>query len=196
MKLKDIILIAAITVVCFPIALVAVMYGTGFLHLSYGWKADKDVAREVVETVKYSPYQESLAVVHSKAFKAFEEQRAELEARRQKIDEDEKRLDVVKKEISLRVEDLDKTKARLEELVKQSVALDERRVKQLAAIYGSMRPEEAAPILFTLKDELIVRIMRRIDENRQKAKIMAAMGNLSKERTGKISKLLSDVKIN
>jgi len=196
MKIKDLIIIALATILCFPVALIMVMYATGFLHLSFGWKKDKDQAREVVETVNYSPYQESLAVVHSKSFKAFEAQREELDQRRRKIDEDENRLEEVKKDIARRTEDLDKTKARLEDLVKQSVALEERRIKQLAAVYGSMRPEEAAPILFTLRDDLIVRILRRIDEDRQKAKIMAAMGAISRERTGKISKLMTDSKLN
>ena len=103
--------------------------------------------------------------------------------------------DILKKDINRRTDDLKKTKERLEELVKKSSELEERRIKQLASIYESMRPEEAAPILFTLKDRLIVRIMRKIGDDRQKAKVMASMANISKERTGKISRMITDIKI-
>ena len=171
------------------------MYATGFLNVSFGFKqGNKEEAKPTVEIIKYTPYQESLAVVHSKAFQAFEMQRKEIEDKEKRLVEDEARLQELKKDITRRTEDLEKTKARLEELVKQSSVIEERRIKQLAQIYGSMRAEEAAPILYTLKDDLIVQIIRRIGDDRQKAKLMTAMGNLSKERAGRISKMMTGVK--
>ncbi|OGS33412.1 MAG: hypothetical protein A2293_03365 [Elusimicrobia bacterium RIFOXYB2_FULL_49_7] len=196
MKIKDLIIIAVITIVCFPLVLGFVMFISGFMNVSFGWKKAAVENDSKIETVKYSAYEDSLATLHSKSFKALEMQRSELTERRKQVEEEEHRLDNLKLDISRRTEDLEKTKARLESMVKQSSELEERRIKQLAGIYGSMRPEEAAPILFTLNNDLIVRILRRIDEDRQKAKIMAAMGRISQERAGKISKLLTDTKVN
>ncbi|OGJ84284.1 MAG: hypothetical protein A2268_02795 [Candidatus Raymondbacteria bacterium RifOxyA12_full_50_37] len=190
MKLKDIIIIAAVATGLFPIVLLIAMYATGFLSFSYGWTPKKP-KEETVKTIEYSAYQESLAVVHTKAFKAFELQRAEIAEKERKIAEDEERLTKLKKEISIQTEDLNKTRLRLEELVTQSKELEDRRIKQLSSIYGSMRSEEAAPILFTLKNELIVQIMRKMGDDRAKAKLMAAMGSISKERTGAISKMMA-----
>ncbi len=195
MKLKDIAIIVLISVACFPIVLVLTMYSTGFLQVNFGWtKKDKEEVKPSVETIKYTPYQESLAVMHTKSFEALELQRTDIEHREKKLAEDENRLKDLQNEISRRYDDLAKTKARLEELVAKSNELEQRRIKQLAQVYASMRAEEAAPILFTLKDDLIVNIMENISDNRQKAKLMAAMGNISKERTGKISKEMTQVK--
>ncbi|MFH0920089.1 MAG: hypothetical protein V1913_06975 [Fibrobacterota bacterium] len=195
MKLKDIFLVGGITVACFPIVLVLTMYATGFLNVSFGNKVKKEEPKPTIEVIKYTPYQESLAVLHSKSFQALESQRKEIDAKEKRMAEDEARLQELKKDITRRTDDLEKTKARLEEIVKQSSVIEERRIKQLAQIYGSMRAEEAAPILFTLKDDLIVQLLRRIGDDRQKAKLMTSMGSLSKERAGKISKMMTEIKV-
>lgn len=194
MKLKDILIIVVISLACFPIVLIMTMYAAGFMRVEYGWGKKKEEVKEKVEVIQYTPYQESLTVVHSKAFEALESQRQEMDRKEKKIAEDEERLKELQKEITRRNDDLVKTKAALETLVNRSSELEVRRTKQLAQVYGSMRAEEAAPILFTLKDELIVKIMEAIPDNRQKAKLMSAMGNLSKERTGTISKMMAGIK--
>jgi flagellar motility protein MotE (MotC chaperone) len=196
MKLKDIMVVTVLSLALFPIILIITMYATGFMQVKFGWiKQAAEEAKQTVETVRYTPYQESLAVLHSKSFEAFEAQRAEIGHREKKLTEDEERLKELQKDITRRNEDLMVTKARLEALVAQSNELELRRIKQLAQVYGSMRAEEAAPILFTLKDSLIVKIMENVSDTRQKAKLMGAMGNLSKERAGTISKLMAQAKI-
>jgi len=194
MKLKDVIIIAVISLACFPIVLILTMYASGFMQVNFGWEKKKEEAKQTVETIRYTPYQESLAVVHTKSFEAMEAQRTEIDRKGKKVSEDEERLKELQKDISRRSDDLEKTRARLEALVAKSNELELRRIKQLAQVYGSMRAEEAAPILFTLQDSLIVKIMDNLSDNRQKAKLMAAMGTLSKERAGKISKMMSEVK--
>lgn len=193
MKLKDVIIAVAIAAALFPVVLCLTMYATGFMQVNFGWKK-QETAKPAVEVIKYTPYQESLMVVHSKSFQALEAQRIELNRKEKKVIEDQVRLQEIEREVTRRNEELEKTRKRLEELVGKSAELEDRRIKQLAGIYGAMRAEEAAPILFTLRDDLIVRILLGISDNRAKAKLLSAMGNLSKERTGKISKLLGGVK--
>ena len=60
-----------------------------------------------------------------------------------------------------------------------------KRIKQLAKVYGAMRANEAAQILETLDDNLLIKIINAISDDRQKAKIMAG---LSKSKAARISK--------
>ncbi len=193
MSLKDYLIVLVISLGCFPIVLGIVLFATGYAGISLGWDKDKDKAAVTQEAVEYTPEQESLAALHSKSFKALEAQRHELEAKERMITEDESRLNDMRQEISRKADDLNKTKKQIEELVDKSATMEERKVRQLADTYGAMRPEEAAPILSTLTDALIVRILENIDDERKRGKMLAALGNISKERAGTISKLMSEL---
>ncbi|MBL8028700.1 MAG: hypothetical protein JNL74_19910, partial [Fibrobacteres bacterium] len=188
MKLKDILIIAGAILLSFPIVLGTSMLATGFMKLTFGFNVEEEVQKkEEVDAIKWNHRQDSMMLQHSKALQALESQRAELEKKAMEIKENEERLLTLKQDVSNRTEDLKKTKSQIEALVNKSAEMEDRRLKQLAGVYASMRAEEAAPILYTLKDEMIVSIMEKITDNRQKAKLMAAFGNINKERAGEIS---------
>jgi flagellar motility protein MotE (MotC chaperone) len=63
-----------------------------------------------------------------------------------------------------------------------------KKIKELSKIYGAMRPVEAAQIIETLQDELAVKVLTNIGDERQKGKILSA---LSREKATRISKLIS-----
>jgi flagellar motility protein MotE (MotC chaperone) len=168
------------------------MTATGFLKLSFGWEQNKEETKEEVDAIKWNHKQDSMMIEHSKSLQALEFQRAELQKKAADVKENEERLLSLQQEVANRNNDLQKTRAQIEALVNKSADMEDRRLKQLAGVYASMRAEEAAPILYTLKDAMIVSIMERITDNRQKAKLMAAFGNIDKERAGAISRLMGD----
>jgi flagellar motility protein MotE (MotC chaperone) len=53
-----------------------------------------------------------------------------------------------------------------------------------------MRPEEAAPILLTLNDELVATIMRLVPEVRSQSKLMGALGAMDVKRAARISRIM------
>ena len=193
MKIKDILVVTMLTVLLFPFILGFVMYSSGFMTLKFGvLKEDKNTVK--VEKIRFSEFQDSLASLHAMSFKSFEKQRIELKNREERILEEEDRLNELKKEIAARNQDLQKTRNRMEELVKESSDLQKKRIKQTAQVYGSMRPEEAAPVILTLKNKLIVDIFRAMGDDRQKAKLMVAMKKIDVKRTGRISKMMASIK--
>jgi flagellar protein FlbB len=81
--------------------------------------------------------------------------------------------------------ELAEERKKLEKLVSQSDELDKKRIKQLAKVYSAMRPEEAATIIETLDDNLVITILTSMGDDRQKAKILSL---ISKEKATRISK--------
>ncbi len=193
MKVKDILVVTLITILLYPFLLAFIMYGSGFMKVEFGIPTENESTVKV-EKIRFSEFQDSLASMHAMSFKAFEQQRSELGRREERILEEENRLNDLKKEIAQRNQDLEKTRNRMEELVKESSELQKKRIKQTAQVYGSMRPEEAAPVILTLNNDLIVDIFRSMGDDRQKAKLMMAMKNIDVERTGKISKMMASIK--
>ena len=68
--------------------------------------------------------------------------------------------------------------------------LQDKQIASLAEVYGGMRPEEAAPILLSLDDGMVVRIMRKIPETRSTSKLMAALAALDVKRAARITRHL------
>ncbi len=192
MGIKEILITVAAILLSFPLVLGIAMKATGYMNISLGWKDKSEEKVENVATIKWDKKQNEMMELHTKSLQAIEAQRREVENKEAEIRENEERLRALRQEVDNRNRDLQKTKEQIEALVKQSSEMEERRIKQLAGVYASMRAEEAAPILYTLKDEMIVRIMEKISDNRQKAKLMAAFGNLNKERAGELSRRMGD----
>ena len=109
----------------------------------------------------------------------------DLEEQRKQTD---RRLGIAESELG-RIESerqkLAENRKRLEKLVAESNELEQKRIKQLARVYAAMRPREAALILETLEDALLIRILRAINDDRQKGKIVAS---LSREKAARISR--------
>lgn len=77
----------------------------------------------------------------------------------------------------------DVEKERLEKLRQQE---ETKRISKLARLYGSMKPEEAVPILNQLDDDIVLLILNKM-EDEQVAKLLAAMDN---KRAAKLSQFM------
>ena len=137
--------------------------------------------------MKYSPIQDSMAVVNSKTYESLLEQEKRLAGIERMLEKKEDRIRMADKELLEKAASIERARQEIQSVVKNSEDLELKRIESLARIYASMRPEEAATILETLPDDLIIAILRAINEDRQKAKILERMET---GRAGRISKLM------
>lgn len=190
---KDIIAVALVMVLSTPLVYFVLLLLTGNARIEFG-PSDHQEQRGALRTVKSSPLRDSLLARHSKTFQALQKERREVEAERERLAEEEKRLSMIRAEIENERDELRRQRQRLEGLVEEADSLDQRRIKQLARIYGAMRPAEAAQILGTLSDDLVIKIIKAIGDDRQKAKIVAAIPKAKADRiTTKMGKPLAEL---
>jgi len=108
------------------------------------------------------------------ALKEIQKQREELRAKEEKLRKLEERLSAQKEELKREGEKLLALKNKLEELTGQERTRQSERVSWLASVYGQMRPEEAAPIIEKLNEDLAISILSQMEE-REASKILGAM---------------------
>jgi flagellar motility protein MotE (MotC chaperone) len=185
--IKKILLVGGIGIVTFPIIYITMMIMDGQLRIEKGSK--KPELKEEVEVMKYSPVQDSLSVVNSKTYESLLLQEKRLESEKRRLSKQEERIQLLDKELAEKAQIIEKSRKDIELVVKNNESLEEKRIRALAKIYAAMRPDEAAPILETLPDKLIVTIFKGITEDRQKAKILEKM---DRKRAGQISKLMGE----
>lgn len=189
MKLSDIILTGVAALLLSPVIIVATLIYTGVIHLNA--ELDNTDAKDMTEFLqKYSPFQDTANAEQSRLFKAAQIQEAELETERKQIAQDIERLENLKAENLKLKQDIEAERKKIEALVGENRELSDERLNALAQVYGSMKPIEAAPILLSLEDNTIAKIMEKIPEVRSKAKIMAAMGAMDNARAAVITKIL------
>ncbi|MDD5672689.1 MAG: hypothetical protein PHC61_00875 [Chitinivibrionales bacterium] len=183
--LKEIIILAIVTIFSFPITYLLMLFATGNAHLELTKPVGAQQEQEKkVRQARTNPHLDSLAMEHSNAFMALQDERAAVEAKKQEMQQEEARLNMLKQEVETKTGDLAGERAKIEKLVGVSDSLDKKRIGQLAKVYSAMRAAEAARILETLDDNLIVKILGAMSDDRQKAKIMSA---LSPEKATKVS---------
>ncbi|KMQ50622.1 Flagellar protein FlbB [Chitinispirillum alkaliphilum] len=193
LRLKDIIAIAVVMCVSFPIIYLLILFLTGTARIEFGPSGDVESRLKQIETVRQSSRRDSLAAVNTKTFLAIQQQRAQLEEERARNQAQKERLDILQREIVRERERLAEKRSSLETLVDKGAGLDEDRVRELARLYGAMRPAEAAAIIETLDDELALRIVTSINDDRQKGRILAA---LSRAKASRLSRMLGEPVIN
>jgi flagellar motility protein MotE (MotC chaperone) len=189
MKFKHLLVVAGIAVVSFPVLYFAALFMTGNAHLEFTSPANrsKESEKKELATIRQTARKDSIAATQSHSFIALENARTELEDERQKLKDQEQRIGMLQQELEAVKNELVQKRKEMEELVAQSSELDRKRVAQLAKVYAAMRADEAARILETLDDELAIKVLMAIGDDRQKGKIFTA---LSSEKAGRISKAL------
>jgi flagellar motility protein MotE (MotC chaperone) len=110
--------------------------------------------------------------------------------KKKKVIAEIERLESLKIENTNLKNEIEAQRARIEALVGENRELSDKRIDALAQVYGSMKPIEAAPILLSLTEDQIAKIITKIPENRSKAKIMAAIGAMDRDRAAIITKIL------
>ncbi len=189
LTLRDIIIIALTTTLSFPIIYLLILFATGGARIEINQPKKMDEKKEQqIKLVKLSAKKDSITASQSQTFVALEQQKADLAVERAALNEKQQQVTMVQQELDKTRADLKAEREKLEKLVSQSDDLDKKRIKQLAKVYGAMRADEAARILETLDDDLCINILSSMGDDRQKAKVLAA---LSPEKASKVSKKIS-----
>ncbi|HAJ78252.1 MAG TPA: hypothetical protein DCO75_00650 [Fibrobacteres bacterium] len=184
LTLKQLIIIVATMTLSFPVVYMLMLFATGNARIEFNKPEKSKTDDKEVKILKINARKDSLAAVQSQTFKAVEQEKADLEAEKKHFAEQQSRMLMVQQELDNTRNQLVEERKKLERLVLQSDTLENKRIKQLAKVYSAMRPEEASRILETLDDDLLIKILSAMGDDRQKAKIMST---ISQEKAARIS---------
>jgi len=185
LTLKQLIIIMACLTLSFPVVYLLMMFATGNARIEFSKPIKNKKDERELKLMSINARKDSIAVEHSQTFFAIEKQKVDLEAEKKRMTEERERTTMVQQELEKTRNELTAERKKLEQLVGQSDELDKKRIKQLAKVYSAMRPEEAARILETLDDDLLIKILSSMGDDRQKAKILST---ISREKATRISK--------
>jgi len=187
MRKGDIFLIALVALVTFPILYVVMLFATGSLRLEYGYKKEDPDKLAKVEEVKHNARRDSLAAQNTKIFEAAQSERADLVKEQERLAEQYSRLEMLQGEIEKQREELVNERTLLEKKLAVVPEEEAARFKKLAKIYEAMKPAEAAGIMETLPDAQVASILGRMNDDRQKGKILSL---LTKEKAARLNRLI------
>ncbi len=119
---------------------------------------------------------------------ALEKRQAELDQREREITSKEERLALYEKDVTAKVASLEEIEKRLSVRAKAATQAVDAAAESLAKIYGTMKPEAAAPILDRLDDPTVLTIFRRMKE-KQVGEILPLM---TRERAIALTQALAD----
>jgi flagellar motility protein MotE (MotC chaperone) len=186
LSLKDVIAIAVVALCSFPLMYFTMLFATGRARIEFGQKVDREEDTRI-KTIRQNTRKDSLAATQSQSFLANEAARNSLKSERERLQKQQMHIEMLQQELETAKQKLENERRALESLVAQSADLDKKRIGQLAKVYGAMRAAEAAQVLETLDDNLVIKILTSINDDRQKAKIMAA---LPTAKASRISRML------
>lgn len=139
---------------------------------AYGMVVDSE-AKEMLERLKAEK-------------KKWEEKSALLEGREKACQEQAQTVATAEKAVLALQQQMDK---KFKEMTIEITESEKKNLRQLAKIYGQMRPEDAAPIVKGLEDDMVVKVLSLMKE-RQAGMILAAYAKTdekSARRAGEIS---------
>lgn len=192
LKLKDMIIIAVVMLTSFPVMYTILLFATGTAKVVFETGQEKQIETlKKSERMNTSARKDSIAAANSKVFQALQKERVEVTEEKERLNDQRARLEMMQEEIQSQRDALLRERKKLEQLVSQSDSLDMKRMRDLAKVYGAMKPAEAAEILSTLSDSNVAKVLKMINDDRQKAKILAFM---SRERAASISKHIANLK--
>ncbi|MBD3320249.1 MAG: hypothetical protein GF350_04050 [Chitinivibrionales bacterium] len=194
LKMKELIAIAAVAVLSFPVMYMTILFVTGHARLEFGPRDLDKREEDDLRIERQSDRLDSLAAMQSKSFQANQQKLKELEKEREKLIKQQEHVAIMQQELEAAKDELIAKKKEMEQLVQETSELEKKRIRQLAKVYGAMRAAEAARILETLDDDLLIKILTSINDDRQKAKIVAAISQAKASRISrKMGKTLSDL---
>ncbi|MEO6027543.1 MAG: hypothetical protein ABIR79_11810 [Candidatus Binatia bacterium] len=119
---------------------------------------------------------------------ALEKRQIELDRREREIASKEERLSLYEKDVTAKVASLEEIEKRLSVRAKAATQAVDSAAESLAKIYGTMKPDAAAPILDRLDDLTVLTIFRRMKE-KQVGEILPLM---SRERAIALTQALAE----
>jgi flagellar motility protein MotE (MotC chaperone) len=190
-KLKDLIIVAIVGILSFPIIVIAILLINGTVRLEYGPVKKVIEEEKKIEMIKQSNKKDSIYQANSKLFTATQLEKEELEKERKRLQDVEIRLNELKKEIEEKKISIELDRKSIEKIVESKDTLRGKKIKTVAKIYTSMKPAEAAQILEVMPDKDAADIMSAINDDRQKAKIMEAF---STDKAARMTSMLGGKK--
>ncbi|MCL2689755.1 MAG: hypothetical protein FWE57_07905 [Chitinispirillia bacterium] len=187
MRKNDFVAIILVTIFTFPLLYVGMLFYTGSLRIEYGFPEAGAAEDLKVEEVRHTKRRDSLSAENSKLFLALQQERADIERERERLLEIQNRLEMLQDNIESSKTELVNERKQLETKLAVNPDAERARYKQLARLYGAMKPAEAAGILETLPDAQVTSILTSINDDRQRARIVSS---LTKEKAARITRLM------
>jgi flagellar motility protein MotE (MotC chaperone) len=122
-----------------------------------------------------------------KVLTSLDSRRAELTERSKALDDREKQLSIRDREFAVRVAQLKELTDQLKNDREKSDKKRSAQIEQLANVYGSMSPQEAAQLMEQLDVQIALSLIERMPEK----KIGQILALMSKERALTLTKMLS-----
>ncbi len=194
MKIKEIVIVGIVVMMLsFPLMYLGMLLVTGNAELVFKGDLEKNIeVQKQVKIEKQTEVRDSLMLLNSHAFLANVKERKALESEREFLVQEQERLGMLRQELSTERDEIEAERKKYEKALEDSDELNQKRMKKLARVYGAMKANEAARIMETLEDQLCIDIFKFMNEDRQKAKILAAM---SGEKAARLSEIMG-IKIN
>lgn len=128
------------------------------------------------------------SVAEKQVLTELDARRVELERRRQELDQREEDIKNQAQALAERLAELKSLSTRVSQVRKERDNQYEARLEQLANVYGSMAPNEAAPLVGKLDEETALALLKRMPGKRM-GQVLSAM---DPERAVELTKVLSD----
>lgn len=193
LKLKDIIALGLLAIVSFPMVLLGVLLWTGNVRMVFGPEADDPGARaRLLERPEDIPG----ATVVGRTSGSDEANGnpatpgGDLDQREAEVLREIRRLESLRSENEAIREAISAERQRLERLLLQGDSLESLRSEVLAATFTGMKPDQAAKILAALDDILVTAILKKVADDKPRAKILAAFGKIDVQRAAQVARLL------
>ncbi len=187
-KIEMVIVAIVVMVLSFPLMYIGALLGTGNAKLVFkGDLARKIEVENQIRLDEQSALRDSLLLINSHAYQANVAEKERLATERENLLQEQNRLQMLIQEMQQERDEMELERVRLDEALLTSDEASQNRLKRLARVYGAMKANEAARIMETLTDDLCVNIFQYMGEDRQKAKILAAM---SGDKAARLSVLM------
>ncbi len=198
LKLKDIIALGLLAVVSFPMVLLGVLLWTGNVRMVFGPEADDPNARaRLLERPEDIPG--ATMVGGTPEGKGKGDSSGSTPGSRQDLDQREaealreiQRLEDLRTENQAIRDAITAERERLESLLLKGDSLESRRSEVLAATFTGMKPDQAAKIMAALDDILVTAILRKVADDKPRAKILAALSKIDVQRAAHVTRLLDN----
>jgi len=197
MRIKDVIALGLLALVSFPVILLGVLMWTGNVRLAFGPEDPSQSAAR--ERLQVRP--EDLATAPMPAAPTTENhmdgalgvREAELDGREADVQRELSRVGELRDQDQRLRDTIEMERKRIEALLSGKDSLEQARLQVLARTFSGMKPDQAAKILVGLDDILATGVLRAVQEDRSRAKMLAAIGKLDSQRAAAIARLLRSV---
>ena len=196
LKLKDIIALGLLAVVSFPIVLLGVLLWTGNVRMVFGPETQDPNARaRLLERPEDIPGATKSGATDSSvpgSAPPSAEHLAELDQREAEVLRETQRMEELRTENARLRDEIRNERERLEKMFSKTDSLESQRTQVLASTFVGMKPDQAAKILSALDDILVTAILRKVTDDKPRAKILAALGKLNIDRAAQVTRLLEN----